>query len=69
MQLVAKKQGSWKNKKALHHVTEHFIVLEPQNPRIREFSVVQKRESTGFEIIKMGNAWSGISCSLEFVLN
>ena len=41
----------WKQKApfTFYSLTEHFTILEPQNPLIKWFYVVQKRRSTGFE--------------------
>ena len=35
-----------------YYLTEHFTILEPQNPEIGEHGVIQKNESTDFMALK-----------------
>ena len=41
-------------------LTEKSVILEPQNPTIDEFHLVQKRRPTDFETLKLRNVRSGI---------
>ena len=44
------------------------IVLEPQNPSVNKIYIAQKRRSTDFKALKLGNVRSGLLVSVQFVL-
>ena len=45
--------------------TEHFAVLEQQNPEIGDLCVVQKRRFSDLGALNLQNVWSSLSCIIR----